>query len=87
MTHDHASAPSDWAASGLGVCFSLWSWATEGMSPLAVLVAVGSLVLIVLRIYESWQRRKLMKQFGEVNKSSLRRMVDAISTKPGDFKD
>lgn len=87
MTHDHASAPSDWAASGLGVCFSLWSWATEGMSPLAVLVAIGSLVLIVLRIYESWQRRKLMKQFGEVNKSSLRRMVDAISTKPGDLKD
>lgn len=87
MTHDHASAPSDWAASGIGLCFTLWSWATEGMSPLAVVVAIGSLILIVLRIIEWHQRRKLMKEFGEVNKSTLRRMVDAISTKPGDLKD
>lgn len=85
MTHDHA--PADWAAGGLGLCFSLWQWATEGMSPLAVMVAIGSLVLIVLRIYESWQRRKLMQQFGAANRSTLRKMFDAVSTKPDDFKD
>jgi Flp pilus assembly protein TadB len=85
VTHDHA--PADWAASGIGFIFTVWQWATDGMSPLSTLVAVLSLALILLRIRESRQRRRLMQEFGEVNKSTLRRMVDAISTKPGDLKD
>lgn len=85
MTHDHA--PADWAAGGLGFVFSVWQWATEGMSPLSVLVAVSSLILIALRVYESHQRRKLMREFGTVNKSALRKIFDAVQTKPDDLKD
>jgi hypothetical protein len=84
MTHDHT--PSDTAAA-FGMAVSMWQWLTAGMSPLSVLLTLASLALVALRIREAIQRRKLMKEFGEVNKSTLRRMVDAISTKPGDLKD
>lgn len=84
MTHDHT--PSDTAAA-FGMAVSMWQWLTAGMSPLSILLTLVSLALVFIRIREAMQRQKLMKEFGEVNKSSLKRMVDAISTKPGDLKD
>ncbi len=83
MNHDHA--PADWFAGLAGVCVSLWQWATVGMSPLSVLVAVASLVLIALRVRESIARHRLMSQFGQANKGVIRRIIEAIQTKPGDL--
>lgn len=83
MNHDHA--PADWFAGLAGVCVSLWQWATVGMSPLSVLVAVASLILIALRVRESIARHRLMKEFGSVNKGLIHRIIDRIQTKPGDL--
>jgi ABC-type phosphate transport system auxiliary subunit len=83
MQHDHA--PADWLASLFGACVSLWIWATDGMSPLSVLVALGSLALIAARLRESIARHRLMKEFGSVNKGLIHRIIDRIQTKPGDL--
>lgn len=83
MNHDHA--PADWFAGLAGVCFSIWQWATAGMSPLSAMVAVLSLVLILLRVRESVARYKIMRQFSGVNKGVIRRIMEAIQTKPGDL--
>lgn len=85
MTHDHP--PTDWAVSLTGLAVSAWQWATDGMSPLSIAVAVGSLLLVILRIRESIERRRLMQHFGAANRSVLSRIADALSTRPGDLKD
>lgn len=85
MTHDHPA--TDWTVSIFGMAVSVWQWATDGMSPLSVIVALSSLVLVALRIRESVDRRRLMNQFGTVNRSALRKIVDAMSTRPDDLKD
>ena len=85
MPHDHA--PTDWAVSVAGLCISAWQWITAGMSPLAALVAILSVVLAILRIRESIERRRLMAQFGTTNRGVLRRIADALATKPAEWKD
>lgn len=85
MTHDNASA--DWAASIFGLAYAVWEWATAGMSPLSIAVAIGSLVLVIMRINESAERRRLMRQFGQVNRGVLRRMLDAVSSRPARLED
>ena len=57
------------------------------MSPLAALVAILSVVLAILRIRESIERRRLMAQFGTTNRGVLRRIADALATKPAEWKD
>lgn len=85
MNHDNA--PTDWIASVFGLLVTAWQWSTAGMSPLSIALAACSLLLVILRISESVERRRLMRQFGQVNRGVLRRMLDAISTKPGDLKE
>lgn len=83
MNHD--DAPADWFAGLSGAVVSLWIWATDGMSPLSVLVALASLVMIALRVRESIARHRLMTEFGSVNKGLIQRIIDRIQTKPGDL--
>ena len=87
MTIQHDHAPTDWAVSVFGLAVSAWQWATDGMSPLSIAVALGSLVLVGLRIRESIERSRLMQVFGQTNKGVIKRLVDALQTKPGDLKD
>ena len=74
-----ANVAGSWWTSGAGWLLSGWSYVTAGMSPLAAVLAIATLILTVIKIVQ--EVRALRKT--EAEQSAIQKLLDKLSRKSG----
>jgi hypothetical protein len=79
MTTQEVPVAGSWWTAGFGWVFSIIEWLVAGMSPLAALVAIATLVLTVIKIAQEIRayRNKGLEQ------TALRKLVDKLTRRSG----
>lgn len=68
-----------WWTSGAGGALTLWQWATDGMSPLAALLAIATLVLTVIKILQEVMAVRNQR----AEQTVMRKLLDRLSRRSG----
>lgn len=75
MTNHEAHVGGSWWASGAGWIMSFWAWASAGMSPLAALLAVLTVVLTAIKIAQeirAWRK-------DSEDRTALQKLLDRLT--------
>ena len=68
-----------WWTSGAGGVITLWQWLTEGMSPLAALLAIATFVLTAIKI---WQEIAALRD-KRTERTVMAKILDRLSRRSG----